>query len=432
MTWLLALSLLLPLPSAAQARRKAPPAKVKVTAPAAVRWVVESLAVAGNHNYSSDRILSVSGLKAGQPAGKEDFESARARLVATGVFETVGYQFQPAASGKGYAVTFQVLEVAQVYPFRFDRLDATPEELSQQLQRADPLFLPKIPASDVVLTRYAKVLEDFLASRRKPEKVVAKLAPDESAGLVVVFSPATPAPSVAAVTFTGNQVIPEVALREAIIPTAIGSVYSEKGFRQLLDMSIRPLYEARGRIRVSFPTIQIAPAKDVKGVLVTVEVSESDPFELRDVHYEGEGLPLAELQSVADFKTGDVANFAEIQAGLDRIKKRLRREGYMQPETRVERKILDAKKTVDLVVHVEKGPRYTFGTLKIQGLDMHGEAALRKMWTLKPGAPFNAEYPDYFLNRVREDGIFDNLGKTKSALDVNDQARTVDVTLIFQ
>ncbi len=29
---------------------------------------------------------------------------------------------------------------------------------------------------------------------------------------------------------------------------------------------------------------------------------------------------------------------------------------------------------------------------------------------MKPGAPFDAGYPDYFLARIAEDGLFDNLG----------------------
>jgi outer membrane protein insertion porin family len=56
---------------------------------------------------------------------------------------------------------------------------------------------------------------------------------------------------------------------------------------------------------------------------------------------------------------------------------------------------------------------------------------IRRRWGLKPGAPFDVEYPDYFLNRVREDGLFDNLGQTKPSVKVDDKTQTVDVTLAF-
>ena len=113
------------------------------------------------------------------------------------------------------------------------------------------------------------------------------------------------------------------------------------------------------------------------------------------------------------------------------MKKRLNRDGFMHPQTRVDRAIRDDEKKVDLVVHVDPGARYVFGQLMIEGLDLNGEAAVRKSWGMKPGAPFDAQYPDYFLGRIREDGLFDNLGKTKSAIRVDEQTHTVDVTLSF-
>ena len=61
--------------------------------PSPLRWPIQSLAVEGNKTYSKEQILAVAGLKAGQPAGKEQFDAARDRLVANGAFETVGYRF---------------------------------------------------------------------------------------------------------------------------------------------------------------------------------------------------------------------------------------------------------------------------------------------------------------------------------------------------
>ncbi len=92
----------------------------------------------------------------------------------------------------------------------------------------------------------------------------------------------------------------------------------------------------------------------------------------------------------------------------------------------------DKAKKVNVVVQVDRGPRYTFSKLDIQGLDILSEPEIRKMWGLKTGEPFDAEYPDRFLQRVREEGIFDNLGDTKSLIQKDDQARTVAVTLIFK
>ena len=62
-----------------------------------------------------------------------------------------------------------------------------------------------------------------------------------------MFRPAGAMPVVAEVAFTGNKVIPEGALREAIRGVAIGARFTETRFRQLLDpVSARSMKLAGG------------------------------------------------------------------------------------------------------------------------------------------------------------------------------------------
>ena len=62
---------------------------------------MEALTVEGNRNFTRDQVLAVAGIKVGQLAGKPEFEAARDRLTATGVFETVGYKFEPGPNKAG-------------------------------------------------------------------------------------------------------------------------------------------------------------------------------------------------------------------------------------------------------------------------------------------------------------------------------------------
>jgi hypothetical protein len=71
------------------------------------------------------------------------------------------------------------------------------------------------------------------------------------------------------------------------------------------------------------------------------------------------------------------------------------------------------------------------GKLNIVGLDLNGEFEIKRIWTMKEGGPFNADYPELFLTRVREEGLFENLGKTKSDFKINARDHTADVTLTF-
>jgi outer membrane protein insertion porin family len=47
------------------------------------------------------------------------------------------------------------------------------------------------------------------------------------------------------------------------------------------------------------------------------------------------------------------------------------------------------------------------------------------------GRPFDPEFPDSFLGRVRDEKIFENLGKTRADTHIDEASKTVDVVLYF-
>ncbi|HPQ15946.1 MAG TPA: POTRA domain-containing protein, partial [Bryobacteraceae bacterium] len=257
---LLAAALLLAMPAPAQK-----PAARETRPATEMAWPIESITITGNREYSREQILAAAGIRQGQMVRPPDLEAAQKRLLDTGVFEEVAVRFEPAASGKGYAVSFEVSEAGPFFPVRFEDLPASEEELVKVLKQSDPFFGPRIPATEAIVNRYARVIENHLAGK---DKVVGRLAPDEAGQLAVVFRSARPLPAVSRVRFTGNEVLPSSALENAINAVAIGLPYTEKQFRKLLDANVRPLYEARGRVRVSFPEIQQENDPAVKGVVL--------------------------------------------------------------------------------------------------------------------------------------------------------------------
>jgi outer membrane protein insertion porin family len=406
--------------------------KAAAKKPEATQWPIQSLSVEGNRNFTSQQILAVSGLKVGQVAGKAEFDAARDRLVATGCFETVGYKFAPSKDSSGYAASFQVAEVSPLYPVHFEGLPAKPTEIAAWLQSKDPMFAPKLPPTEELLRRYTRLVQDFLDSKNQSEKVLGKLTPIGVNDFAIVFRSARALPTIAQVKFTGNQALPTTLLQNKLAEVAFGFPYTEAGFRTLLDNAIRPLYDARGRVRVTFSKITTEPAIDVNGLAITVAVDEGPEFKLGEVKFAGNyAAKSTELLKIGKFQTGEVANFEGVYQGIDRIKKRMQRLGYLRAETSIERAIHDKTKIVDLTVRIADGPQFSFGKLTIEGLDLNGAAAIKKLWGLQPGKPFDADYPDFFLNRVREEGLFENLHKTKAVTKMDEQNHLVDVTLQF-
>jgi len=392
-------------------------------------WPLETLKVVGNQNYTAAQILAVAGLRIGQIAGKPEFEAARDRLDATGVFDRVGYRFAPAKDGKGFDGTLEVAEMGQMFAVRFEDLPVADAQVRDWLKQKDPLFAPKIPATKRELDRYAQWITEFLVKNNHPEPVLGKLTNEGSPDLMIVFRPAKQKPSVARVIFKDTGDVPSGVLQTAMFGVAVGMVYGEPQFRLLLDTTARPLYEAKGMIRVAFPKIEIEPAKDVTGIVVTVGVEPGPVYKLGKVAIQG--VDPDSLPKLAKLVSGQPVNFDEVKAGQERIADTMHRTGYIQVTSQVKRDVRDAEKTVDVTIQVTPGPQFAMGKLDIVNLDIETEPVIRKLWGLQPGKPFNTDYPQHFLDRVKEQGIFDNLKATRAETKVNQKENTVDVTLYF-
>jgi outer membrane protein insertion porin family len=399
--------------------------------PAPTAYTVEALTVVGNHAHSAEQILAAAGLHVGQKGGPLEFDAAREKLEATGVFDKVSYRFAPSQDAEGYDVVLEVAEVAQLYPIRFEDLPAGDAELRAWLKQKDPLFGDKIPATKPVVDRYTAWISEFLAAHDYHGAIAGKLTSEAGEDLTLLFRPAKGRPSIAHVIFSGTGAVPSGELQTAMYVVAIGVPYQEPVFRRLLDNQARPIYEAHGMLRVAFPKIDITPAKDVDGVSVTVQVVPGPVYKLQRVDFVGADYSRSEWNSLAKLKTDQAVNFDEVKSAQERIRTDQRRAGHLDAASQVKRDVNDDDHTVSIQFQIDPGPLYTLGKVDIVGLDIETEPEIRKMWGIAPGKPFNVEYPDHFLTRVKEGGVFDGLKTTRAETKINAAAHTVDVTLYF-
>jgi hypothetical protein len=106
------------------------------------------------------------------PAGEAEMDAAMQKLLTCGYFDRVAYRYDP--SGDGYALTWQVQEVSVFYPVKFFDLPVKEEEAKKILLDFDPLFGPKIPATQEVLRRYATVINQKLGLKVEGEELRRK------------------------------------------------------------------------------------------------------------------------------------------------------------------------------------------------------------------------------------------------------------------
>jgi outer membrane protein assembly factor BamA len=399
----------------------------KPVAPAV--FPLEHLRIEGNQKLTVEKILAVADLKIGEPVIRTDFDQARKRLMATGAFQSVAYEFQPSADAKGVDGLLRVIEVDAWFPYRFEELPATDDALRAMLRKQEQILDDRIPATKEVIGRYASAISEFLNGKVEVTgKVIADIA-DQPA---IVFRPPGPRANIAEVHFTGNEVLPTPALVSSLSQVAVGVPYSDVTMHQLLDATTRAQYEERGRVGVTFPKISVAKADKIDGVSVTITVNEGESYSLGTVKVTG--VPAEEADSVktiGKWRAGDIANLEEVRAGAIKIADRLRNDGYLKVTQKMDRTVHENNHTVDALITINPGPRYRFGKLTIEGLDLLTEPQIRKAWVMNTGAPFRPDYPDQFLKDLRDQGVFENLGETRAEKTTNEKTQVVDVKLFF-
>ena len=218
------------------------------------------------------------------------------------------------------------------YPMRFEELGVPDKEIEDLLRAKDSLYSPaKLPATKPVIDRYTNWIQEFLASKGITEPIAGKVTQTAAEQYAIVFRPARNLPAVAQVTFQGNQVVPQGVLREAVHGTAIGSPYTERAFRELLNNTVRVVYEAaRAGSRGVYGSARRAGER-CRGRPRFCE-GRRGPELRRWARWRSRGRARwtrAVLIKAGDFKTGDVANFDRVNEGLERIRKAVRRAGYL-------------------------------------------------------------------------------------------------------
>lgn len=393
---------------------------------------ISSITITGNQKLSTDAIRSVLGLKVKDEGGTAIFNAARDRLLDTGYFDSISYSYRQ--QDLGFAVTFTVTEMQQVYPIRVQGLPITPQQIGEVLHAKDPLFNGLLPGTKKVVDRAAGFVQEFLEKSDPEIQVRARVVPTAPDHYEVEFSPAAGLPVISDMTFEGSSAVSAADLHNVMIEHGIGQPYSDENVNALLDQWVRPLFEKEGHMRVRFPRIVGNPAAKVKGIDVRVTVDEGPVFKLGLLTVRGPGaadgkriLRMANLQTNASAPI----NGDEVNKGIEKIQNVMQSEGHLDAKVSVDRSIHDQALTVDVAYDVDPGPVYTFGRLTVEGLGLSGEAAIRKMWTVKPGDPYPGNYPNFFVESVKKEGLFDNLADVTATPSVNRATRVADVTLHF-
>jgi outer membrane protein assembly factor BamA len=359
-----------------------------------VSFPLESVSVEGTA-LSKEAVLQLAGARIGASVDKTSFETMSQKLNDTGLFESVSYRYAPGPHN-GYALTLALADPKSLFSSTIDIPGADEGEIWRWLASQYPLLDHKIPANDAAQLFVVRKLEEHLATSLEGHHITTQLQSDTRTGKSSISFQPDPLPRIAELHFTGQAELTSEQLT-GIIPADIKAQgYTDRGFRQAVELNLRRTYEEHGMYRVRFPSIT-AEREPGWAVSVTTAIEEGPKFTLGDVQIVGDKLPIDEMLKAANFRRNEIANWTQIQNSIWELEKPVKRMGYLNAAAVPERILHDDERVLDIRLPFRLGPLYRFGQLQISGLPPNLEAQARKVWSLNPGDPFDYDYPKDFF-----------------------------------
>jgi outer membrane protein assembly factor BamA len=395
--------------SAAAAEKQ--PTRARVSAVDAYKLI--ALKVTGTARYTDKEILAASGLRIGQNAAEGDFKEAAQRLGDSGLFSDVVYSYS--SSGAGVRLEMQLADTdpSKLVPAHFENFVwFTDNEIRTALQSRVPLFKQLIPVAGDLPDRISEALQTILSEKQFPGRVnYLRASQDESGGPLSAIDYRVEEVSIRirGVEFPGAS--PE---QTALLTTAArrltGAEYGRATMAAAAKFDLLPVYLQRGYLKAAFGPSdarvvpQPSPAGDPQGpaevqVDAIVPVIPGKMYSTSGVDWKGNSaIDVGELAPLLHLPTGQPADAVRLLRDIEKIGKLYRSRGYMTVQIKPDAQLDDEKSTVYYALNIVEGDLYKMGELEILGLDTQATARMQAAWTLREGQPYNADYPNKFVN----------------------------------
>ena len=403
--------------------------------PAAHKLV--AVKVTGSERYTEKEIVPASGLEIGQNVDEADFKEAVRRLGDSGLFTAINYSYTFSPTGTKVDFQLKDTESNKLLPAHFENFvwfsDA---ELKAQLLRLVPLFKDVLPIEGGLPDKVTEALQALIDEKKIPGHVsYLREAPVEGGELTAfAYSVEDLAIVIREIEFPGagpDQLPPLRAASRKIL----GAHYFRSSLGVVAKVDLLPVYLQRGYLKAVFaPTEAHVDSENEGDVEVTAlfPVTPGKVYSVSDVHWSGNSaLPTNQLQPLLHLPAGQPADAVRLVRDLESVTKLYRAHGYMKAAVQADPQMDDEKSTVRYELNAAEGAQYKMGELELIGLDSQSTARLQEAWGLKEGEPYNADYATKFLDdntKLLPGGVRWGVSVHET---VNDQDKTVDLTIHF-
>jgi outer membrane protein assembly factor BamA len=404
--------------------------------------VLREIKADGLKSFTNEQVAALSGLQIGQSVGRDELQGGADKLVQSGVFAHVKYNFQSRADG--IVVIFHLDEADRMSAY-FDNLPwFTDGELNDAIHAKINFYNGTLPGAGAVVEQAADAVSLFLALHGLQAAVEHQVVANPNGeGSVQEFHIEGGSLSIEKMEFSDASLNSSKTVQQQLAELK-GKPYSRMAIDLFLTEQIRPIYQKQGYLRAKLgpPEIRLTGNPNQKlpeKIPVFVPVVQGAIYKFKGVEWTGNSLlSTTTLTGDLGLKAGDVADGMALEAGFERIREEYAHVGYLEAKIDPVSNYDDQAHTVTYRVRVEEGGSYKFNALTITGLSPGAEKRLRDAWGIPQGEVFDKTIYEDLLTKLETKPAdifgklavhYDNVGHWVQPDDAN---HTVDVLLDFK
>jgi outer membrane protein assembly factor BamA len=359
-----------------------------------------SVKVTGSKKYPQDLLAAETGLSVGSNVTKADLQNGADRLARCGLFADVQYRF--ASEDAGVKLEYQVAD-APTLPVWFDNFPwFSDAEISAALKKDVPLFDGTAPQSGSILHELTSALERLLATRGVSAAVSnAVVSAPVTDVQVQQFHVDGAAVNIAAIEFSDALAKSERGIQQRL-PDVVGQPYSRTLVELFEFEQVRPAYLSHGFLRVKFnqPSARVTGSGAAARVTVIAPIEPGPAFTWGGVTWTGNtAVSTSILNTSVNLKPGDPVDGMKLEAMWDAARDEYAKAGYLDMTLTPNAQFDESAKRVSYNTAIYEGPQYRMGKLVLTGLSIEGERRIRAAWGIAPGAAFNKDIYEEFVDK---------------------------------
>jgi Surface antigen variable number repeat len=396
----------------------------------------------GLKTFKEPQVAELSGLHVGASAGKEDLQNAADKLVQSGLFAKVRYNFQSRVDG--LVVTFHVEEAPRL-PAYFDNIPwFADSELTDAIRAVLPFYDGSLPTAGAVVDQAAEAISKLLAGRGLQAEVQHQVVGNPNGdGSVQQFHLEAAPLRIASLEFSDPSLNSSKVVQQEL-SEVVGKPYSRMTIDMFLNEQVRPIFQQKGFLRAKLgpPEVRLSGKPGPKlpeQIPVFVPVSAGPVYHWKGVEWSGNSvLSTITLTGAVGLKPGDVADGMAIEGGWDHVRDEYGRRGYLQAKVDAAPSYDDQAHTVAYKVTIEEGKPFRFTSMVLTGLSPTAQKRLREAWPIPEGEVFDKTKYEDFLTKLQShhEAVFRDLplhyDEVGHWLQTDDAKGTVEVLLDFK